>query len=547
MNSSIRHAALAAFFAFFLSLACTPANTSIVPERDSGQPMGDAGDTGGGTGGGGSAPVDGGTGGASGGGASGGGGGGQSSENFRQGPTGCQALTVQANTDVGGYKSTKYGWNDADCQRRTAALVNNDASDPGGSRGGFLRELTWRQGSQDITARGTGANGWNGWGYVVNHYGNSAALSRNRTGTYRTVLSGKHHAIHEFKLQMQPGGPVDVTVQWFFRTGKSHPIYAITFDATPAGPNTVKADTRAPYGELAFEGSAGAIGGIAWGDKYKFTTTGSGPFTTQSTWDYTAANLVPYVRMWAQTANAEMGAVQTQSWEQHIAGGDYGGGMLASACWGKTSANKGAGCVPAGQTMMQDWLWPFQLNQYELPFTQTSHRLAWGATYGTIGQTSVSAFGKTFSGYPRVSYSVFAVVGPRSTEATPVQVREVERLLASKLTASEGTVAVSGPAGVGRNDTMNYAPAGYDPVWASWNVTAAGNRATVTLEPGQNALQQPLVRVLGFSAPAVSKVTVDGQTLTADQGYFATLDAANQTLWLTLNGTLTGPAVIHVE
>jgi len=94
-----------------------------------------------------------------------------------------------------------------------------------------------------------------------------------------------------------------------------------------------------------------------------------------SPWTYTAANTVPYVVMWAAAADAEMGLVQTQTFDQHVAGGDYGGGMIAD-CQGHTSATKGAQCS-SGQTMPTDWLWPYQLNQYELPYVSTSKRLAW--------------------------------------------------------------------------------------------------------------------------------------------------------------------------
>jgi hypothetical protein len=122
---------------------------------------GGTGNTGGGTGstGGGTGNTGGGTGntGGSGGGATGVGG-------FSPGPTGCAAQTLDANVSVGGYMSDRYGWSDSACLRRTAALVRNTSSDPGGSRGGYLRELTLTVNGAARTARGTGANGWNGWG-----------------------------------------------------------------------------------------------------------------------------------------------------------------------------------------------------------------------------------------------------------------------------------------------------------------------------------------------------------------------------------------------
>ncbi|MBL8950203.1 MAG: hypothetical protein JNK82_05465, partial [Myxococcaceae bacterium] len=422
----------------------------------------------------------------------------------------------------------RYTWADADCEPRSAALVRNDAADPGGGRGGFMRELTWRRGpGDDVTARGTGASGWQGWGYIVNHYAATADVSRFHTGTYRTVLAGPHHAIHEFKVRMQPGGPVDATVHWFFASGRTHPVYFIRYDATPAGMNVVNADSRAPYGDLAFEGTAGPIGGIAWGDKYKFTSMGNGPLGIMSAWDYTQPNVVPYVRMWSQGSDAEMGAVQTETWESKPAGGDYGGGMLAAHCWGKTSANRGAMCVSgSGWTMPTDWLWPFQLNQYELMFANGSHRLAWGTTYGGVGKPSYQAFGKTLSGYPTLAYSVFMTVGKKTTQTTLEQVTAVERMLAAQVTASVG------------------GPVTYEPSYAVWAVPMAGGKATVTLNPAGGEVKTPVFRFTGFSGAAPAQVTLDGAAVSS---FFATVDAATQTLWLTLHGTVTGRTTLHVE
>ncbi len=466
---------------------------------------------------------------------------------FTRGKAGCQAIAVAANADLGGYKVDRYSWSDGECLARSAALVRNDAADPGGTRGGYLRELTWKAGGADRVSRGTGINKWNGWGYVVNHYGGTADTSMNKTGTFRTVFAGAHHALHEFKLRVNPGGPVDVTVQWFFATGRSNPIYAITYDATPAGQNTVTADSRSPYGDFAFEGTVGDIAGIAWGDAYKFVTTGAGPLTVGSAWDYTQTNLVPYVRMWSNAADAEMGAVQTQTYEKQLAGGDYGGGALKSDCWGKTSSTRGAGCIDSGQSMPKSYLWPYQLNQYELPATTNSHRLAWGTSFGAVGQATASAFGRSFPGYPKVSYSVFGVIGQRTTQATQVQVTAVERLTASTLSASEGTVVAAGPIGPARTDDVAFSPAGYSPVFATWEVACAAGRATATLDPKGAAVAAPVFRFRGFTAATVSSVVLNGQPVTAGVDYFASVDPAQQTLWLTLNGTVTAPMTVQVR
>ncbi len=465
------------------------------------------------------------------------------------GPSDCAAMAVEPNVNLSGYRSDRYAWDDSGCARRSAALVRNDAADPGNSRGGYLRELVYSVNGTNRTARGTGANNWNGWGYVVNHYGDTADHSGHRTGSFRTVMSGPHHALHEFKLRMQPGGPVDVTIHWFFATGRSEPVFAVTFDSTPAGANVVRADTRTPYGDFAFEGATpGDIGGIGWGDQYRFATTGAGPVTMSSAWDYTQPNVVSYVRMWSQSVDAEMGAVQTQTFAQKVGGGDYGGGFLADQCWGKTRATQGPNCSNDGNSMPTDWLWPFQLNQYELPWVTSSHRIAWGSNYGAVGQSQVSAFGRTFSGYPYFSYSVFMTIGSHAADVTLSRATQVERTIGARLTASEGTVRTSGPGGVGRTDAIAYEPAGYDPVYSVWAVDMSSTgKATVTLEPQAGALEKPIFRFHGFTASGLAQVTVNGTPLEEGLGYFATAVPSANTLWLTLNGTVTGPITLQVE
>lgn len=439
---------------------------------------------------------------------------------FTAGPSGCAAMSLDPGVNLGGFVSDRYHWSDSACRPRTAALVRNDVADPGGSYGGYLRELTYQLDGTPVTARGTGVNNWNGWGYVVNHYASSADVSKRHSGTYRTVFAGQHHAIHEFKVRMNPGGPVDATVHWFFASGRSAPVYFITYDATPSGPNVVAADSRAPYGDLAFEGTSGPIGGVAWGDKYRFTTT-TGPVSIGTAWDYTQPNVVPYVRMWSQSVDAEMGAVQTQTWATQPSGGDYASGQLRNECWGKTSATKGSGCSETGWNMPTDYLWPYQLNQYEIDSTTSSHRVAWGTTYGAIGRTSYSAWGMTLSGYPTLAYSVFMTLGPKSQSATMAQVAEVERMVLAQVTG-----------------------AAYDASFGVWKAAMSGNRATVTMNPAGGAVAKPIFRFTGFTGAAPARVTLDGQETSA---YFASVDAATQTLWVTLNGTVTGPLSIHVE
>jgi hypothetical protein len=459
---------------------------------------------------------------------------------FDGGPSGCAPLAVSAGVTVEGSKADTFAWSDADCRPRTASLFRNDTTDAFGERGGYLRAISYEVAGKRRDIKGTGANGWQGFGYIINHYASTASETQHIGGTTTTVLAGRHHAIHEFKWRISPGGSVDVTAHWFFATGRSHPLFSITYDATPAGPDVVAADTRAPYGDLAWDdGVGGDVSGIGWGDAYRFTTTGSGPVTPHSPWDYSKTNVVPHAFEWSNATDAEMGLVATLPFATHVGGGDYGGGTIMGS-WGKSGSDL--------LTDVADWDWPFQLNQWELPFETTSHRLAWGTTYGAVGQRSYDSFGKTLSGYPYQSYAVFVVLGTHATSAVEAQIAEVDAEAHVVVTATRGTVATDGVAGVGRTDRVTFSPVGFDPVYAAWAVDAASNAATIQIDAGAGSLRAPVLEIRNYDATTPpSTVTLDAHALVADTDYFATVDAPSHRLWLTVNSTLTGRSELAVE
>ncbi len=456
----------------------------------------------------------------------------------------CGPLTVTTNAATGaGFNADVFGWHDRDCRARVARLARPSPS----QAGGYLYDLAFHADGARRLARGTNAGGWNGWGFVVLHYAQTAATTQGLPPTFSgTVLAGRHHALHRFRWRLSAGGPVDATVDWLFVTGRDEPLFAVTLDSSPAGADVVKADSRAPYGDLAFEGEPGDIGGLGWGDARRFTTRCAGALTPQCAWDYQQPNTVPFVRMWSRSVDAEQGAVQTTSDALHPGGGDYGGGMLAAHCRGRTSQTAGPGCCAEGTRLPVAWLWPYQLSQYELPFTATSHRLAWGQTYGAVGQTTYQHFGKALSGYPYQSYSVFLVLGPRTPSATLGRVAAMERLLGARLTVSEGEVLTEAPGGVGRADAVRLDVPGYDPTYATFDVRAASGRATFTLEPLAGPVDAPVFRVHGQVEPPTT-FTLDGGALTPDVDVFVTHDAVRATTWLTLRATVVRPVTLQVR
>lgn len=482
-------------------------------------------------------------------------------------------LVQETNVSVAGMLSDRFTWQDSLGRPRAAVLAhNNGAPGPGGVRGGALREFRYQM--PDDTTRVAGVTGYGnagntGFGYVVSHSGwlgqgvcngDDSPLGAFFPGDFQRIFTGRHHAIFRF-TQNYPRNcranapaqtvPLPVTIDWVFATGRDHPLWAVTFDMSGLPQGYLLDDSRAPYGELVFDGSgAQNVSGVAWGDLWKFTTTSS-PASLDSSWTWNQPNTVPFVKEWISATNATMGLVQTQTLLQHDAGGGRNPWYHdLTTRWDTTSANG-----PAGDGYMMPWQdsWPYQANAWSLntatPNAGSSNtRLTWGTPYGFLGQASYASNtntapgdnGPTRSGWPRQSYSVHIVLGAHSVDPVGAQLAEVEAMQTLVLTASIGGVATSGAAGINRPDTMTYAPAGVDPVYGALGFTAASNRLDANIAVGSGTLRHPLLIVRGYTAALPTTVKLGGATLVRDVDYFPSLRAGTSELWITLDRNLSG-------
>lgn len=442
----------------------------------------------------------------------------------------CDPVTIAAGSSVSGYVSDVVTWLDARCRPRTAALVHNDVRDPSGHYGGLVRRFTY---DVDGATRTVESNNGDhpGFGEVVNHFGSTASISSSRPGTFQTLLAGPHHVIHEYRWRYPiDGHDVGVVVHWFFATGRDHPVYAITFDLTGTSDGDVTADSRAPYGDVQWDGGGSTpVSGVGWGDRRRFVSLDA-PISLASGWSYEETNRVPYVIEWTISPDAEMGLVQTQTQAQHAAGGYW-----FYSAWGTRDAD---GPMP------DDWNWTYQLDQYELPFTNVSKRVAWGMNYGAVGHGAYSVYGDdgTASGWPYQSYSTFVVLGTHSGQTVLSQVGGVESWVDARITATTGTVVARGPGGVGRADDVARDVPGYDPRYGVFELQASANAVAITLTP-VTPVHWPIFEVHDWTGGEPSTVTVDG----APTGAAATLDPATHTLWLTVAADVTSAAAIVVR
>ncbi|MBP7951798.1 MAG: hypothetical protein KA004_19305 [Verrucomicrobiales bacterium] len=438
---------------------------------------------------------------------------------------------------------------------------------------GYLRQLTYRVGGVDRLCRGTGANGHQGDGYVQNHtaFGGDSS-SHGTPGTTTVELLGAHHVRITYSMPGYTiaGASVPTTVQWLFADGITHPIFALSQDARTTVGN-LGADTRSPYGDMHYDGGLNAaVGGASWGDQYKFTTLAANPerVTRASGWRYNEANTIPYAMQWTDPAvvDAEMGHVATLPISVQDQGGDPRTFPLVEI----------RGLQDIDGPMIDDENWAYQILNYVLPangFT-ISKRLTWGSNWGLPGgfnnwgngALSVRQYSQHATGVPGgtlngnradgmlLAYSVFVVLGTHNGDfkngAVGQMVRQMENAALATLAAATGTVPISGPAGVGNaaGVTRNYSPAGYNPTHAAWEVNAVGNVVDATLTPAAGrSLDHPLLIINGYSLDQLPASLSVGPGLNRPGvDYFASLDALNDRLWVTVNRVAATPVRLQL-
>jgi hypothetical protein len=485
-----------------------------------------------------------------------------------------QNINLVTTTADNGLAARSITWKDANNLQRNAILVDQRAAGAG-----YLRQFTYKVAGIDRVCRGTGANGHQGDGYTQNHtvYGGDNS-SHSTAGTTSIPLNGAHHSIVDFYMPsyyINPSGTgasngtVPTRIQWFFATGRDYPIFSITQDARGIAAGNLGADCRSPYGDMHYDGTTNysspytgdLIGGASWGDTHKWVTLANGTLnestqaTTTSGWRYDELNTIPYAMQWTKNINAEQGRVLTQP----ITVKDMGQNSFPALANVQT---------PAGP-MIADGQWCYQILNYGIIDAGggVTKRLTWGTNWGYPGgfdewgaSTSKTDFTKHSNGARTdgmlLAFSLFDVFGTHTggykNGATGKMVKQMENMAQATLTASTGTVVTSGPAGVGLAsnvaNNVTYMPAGYNHVYATWEVNAAGNQAVVTLTPMAGApIENPVFVINNFTAASFSNVCINSTTAIANTDYFATIDIANSKAWVTLNRTISTPTILKIN
>src|SRR5207253_5050662 len=120
------------------------------------------------------------------------------------------------------------------------------------------------------------------------------------------------------------------------------------------------------------------------------------------------------------------------------------------------------------------------------------------------------------------------------------QVTQVETVQSLTLSTMNGSVVMTGPAGVNRADPVMYSPAGYNHVYGAQAFNANNNQLDANIAVGAGTLTKPLIIISNFTAASYPTVQLAGLPLTADVDYFASLRSDASELWITLNRNLSG-------
>ena len=86
------------------------------------------------------------------------------------------------------------------------------------------------------------------------------------------------------------------------------------------------------------------------------------------------------------------------------------------------------------------------------------------------------------------------------------------------------------------NDTQAWTRPGWNPVYGSWEASAAGNALAVNWSvPAGDTLRNPVLRVRNYTAAAApAGVRLNGAAMVADTDVLMSVDSGNSELWITL-------------
>lgn len=419
-------------------------------------------------------------------------------------------------------------------------------------------------------------------------------------GSSQWVLNGQNHRVLQFQFTYPRSGSngkcydVPVTVEWMFVTGWDHPLYLVTWDtgnaqardgSGKAAAGVIEADSRAPYGSMAWGGGGHAersvrVRRLAWFDTRYFEASDPAGISMNTSWSWNGTSAPgttvsqPFVAVTYNDVDAEYGLAAVQALKDKEAGGV----MPAWTDRNNTNNTPNKNCPDnngAQITLLCENQWPYQTINYTsgwdnitekwrpagwADYKYFSPQLGWGTVNNLMGGVNVAstrADGSRVSGYPRLSYGTFVYLGKTllggNSSAVGSLSQELYLRAKANVNVTTGTLAAQCLAGAGRSDTepcgtgQNGSNNGYGAARASYFLAAQANKFAFTLSSlgvggiagiKPAAFFSPTFAISNYSAVVPTTLTLtDGAgkstVLRLGRHYSASLD--NQTLWLTVH------------
>jgi hypothetical protein len=329
------------------------------------------------------------------------------------------------------------------------------------------------------------------------------------------------------------------TITYIFMEGHDYFQWVETINALTG---TAAGDSRGPYCTMSWDGIGGPTEGLEYGAarylKQPVITgsgwpTRSGPFTMSGTCD------IPYAWEWAHAR--EIGYVATQTFtQQHQGTPNWSANIAASGTLIDCDGTR----TPA--TNKDD----AGITDYQMNFYDQWMKITWGQPYGWTNNTPDGNAGNCLkNGWGQYS---LAIILDSKADSGVMRVRDENRAIHNgsvAFTATLGTVKTQGQVGMANpTHTQNLSPVGYDHNYRAWAITAAANnQATMNLNiTGTARLVCPTFCVSGMTALPTG-ISLNGIALASGTGYFASFDATNSNVWITLFDTLSGVNALGVN
>jgi hypothetical protein len=349
---------------------------------------------------------------------------------------------------------------------------------------------------------------------------------------FKWVFKGANHGIVRVEYDMyyakdkKPTGKTfHIVRDLFFAAGVDPIVYSLTMDFSKNPKDEVDVDTRSPYMEWGWSGEPFKL---YTGFKCGTDSTLSCPDTQAKDAKITKTlndNIIPFNVLWDTPKDRLCAMIATRSYAEWPQASEYFPGDTAHI-------------IPAGvydRDKLEAWKLPYQIGAYANWFQKMTWQMP-----GHLGHEEI-AFGKDYKikAWPKYSYAVMVLLDRFSRKQDQRLVKEGEMIPKVKLTAIKGQVAMTGPAGAGREkEQVALVTAGYDPQYRVWRASCDKGGLDLNIALNGATLENPVFILENYGKSKAPSMSLNGQKLEEGKDFYASVDKKSKRLYVTLLATL---------